>query len=235
MHQLFITCNFVLSIDLYQRQLLFKLFDMKTLFRVFPFILFLGSTFYSNAASQLTFEYKYEYTRSFALKMDGLQNETHYIRIIDENGTILFSEKSEDQNEFQRMYNLEHLTAGKYQVVIENEQKLVIQPVLTNGRFLKIETTAQKEIYKPVLTLKEAALVINMLHFEKGAIQLTLKDKSNEVVYSDELKTYGSLNKQLNIARLPAEEYELEIATSNYVMTKNIDTNHQVIYTTTEF
>jgi len=208
---------------------------MKTLAKLFGCLLCFISTFYLHAATQLTFEYKYEYTRSFALKMDGLQNKTHYIKIVDENGTILFSEKSEDQEVFQRMYNLEHLIAGQYRVIIENEKKIIIQPILTNGRFLKIKTAEQKEIYKPSLALKEAALVINMLHFEKGAIQLTLTDKSNAVIYSDEFRTYGSLNKQLNIARLPAEEYQLEIVTANYIVTKNIDTNHQVIHTVAEF
>jgi len=104
---------------------------MKATFKVLCLLFCLTLTIHLNAATQLTFEYKYEYVRSFALKMDGLQNETHHIRIIDENGIVLFSEESENQEVFQRMYNLEKLSAGKYKVIVENEQKIIIQPIIT--------------------------------------------------------------------------------------------------------
>lgn len=208
---------------------------MKEVFKITAIFLCLVSTSQLQAASQLTFKYKYEYTMSFMLKMEGLQNELHYIRIKDENGTILFNEKSAGQDEFQRMYNLENLPAGTYEVIIENEHKLVIQPILMNGRFLKIETTAQKEIYKPAIKLKERVILINMLHFEKSPIVLTLKDKFNNLIYRNEFEPYGSLNKQLNIAKLPAAKYILEVATENYTITKNIDATLQLIVSVEAF
>lgn len=208
---------------------------MKTALKIMVVFLFSTYTNQLAAASQLTFEYKYEYTMSFMLKMEGLQNEQHYIRIKDENGTVLFNEKSANQNKFHRMYNLKNLPSGTYTVIVENEHKIVIQPILMNGRFLKIETTAQKEVYKPTLTLKASTVVINMLHFEKSPILLTLKDKYHEVVYCDEFKAYGSLNKRLNMAKLPAENYLLEITTENYTVVKNINAAQQKIKTIKAF
>jgi len=208
---------------------------MKLLIKIWGCFFFLVYTIQLEASSQLTFEYKYEYTMSFMLKMKGLQKEPHYIRIKDENGSILFYEKSKDQDEFQRMYNLENLPAGAYTVVIENEHKLIFQPILMNGRFLKIDTGLQKEVYKPSLALKETALVINMLHFEKSPIVVSLIDKSNSVIYRDEFKTYGSLNKQLNIAQLTEAEYQLEIATENYLVIKHIDATNHIINSASEF
>lgn len=208
---------------------------MKAIIKILSLLFFLISAIRVQASIQLTFEYKYEYTMSFMLKMEGLQNESHYIRIEDKDGMILLNEKSEDQDKFQRMYNLENLPLGEYTVIIENEHQLILQPILMNGRFLKIDNTEQKEVYKPALTLKKNALVINMLHFEKSPIHLTLKDKSDAVIYSNAFKTYGSLNKQLNITQLPDAEYLLEIATENYTVTKNINATQQVIYAATEF
>ena len=199
---------------------------MKATFKVLCLLFCLTLTVHLNAATQLTFEYKYEYVRSFALKMDGLQNETHHIRIIDENGIVLFSEESENQEVFQRMYNLEKLSAGKYKVIVENEQKIIIQPIITNGRFLKIETSAQKEILKPAIDVEEAVILINALHFEEKPIVLTLKDKFNKVIYRKGFRVYGSLNKRLNLAQLPQTEYVFEIVTENYTVTKNINTSN---------
>ena len=172
------------------------------------------------AKTSLQIQYKYEYLKSFALKLKGLQQTTHYIDIKDANGQTLIHEAVSQQAQFGRMYNLENLPEGTYTVLIENDRKVIMQPIEIQRRFLSIYDSEQKEILKPAILIANDFITINMLHFEKEAIIFNLKDHQEQVLYTDNFKSYGSLNKQLNISNLPQGTYELIIQTNTYSVIK---------------
>jgi len=181
------------------------------------------------AKTNLEIQYKYEYLKSFAVKLQGLQQATHNIDIKDANGQTLIHETISQQAQFGRMYNLENLPEGKYTVTIENDELVIIQPIVINRRFLSIYESKRKEILKPTILVVDDFIAVNMLHFEKEAISLTVKDQQGQVLYTHQFKSFGSLNKQLNISNLPLGVYSLEIATNTYTVTKNFTRNPQQI------
>jgi len=153
------------------------------------------------AEINLQISYRYEYLKAFALTLENLQNQRHTIRLEDANGVPLIQEEVSQKVQFGRMYNLEELPEGKYNFVVENEWKVISQPIVVNRRFLSIYPTEQKEILKPAIKIEPDVIAINMLHFEKEAILISIETEQEESVYSNAFKPFGSLNKQLNISR----------------------------------
>lgn len=172
------------------------------------------------AETNLQITYKYEYLKAFALTLQNLQNQTHSIRLIDANGVILIAEEVVAQTQFGRMYNLENLPGGNYELVVENDQEVVIQPLIIHRRFLTIDKAELKETLKPAIKVENDLIAINMLHFEKEAILITLETEEGQTVYSHSFRPNGSLNKQLNIRKLSAGQYSLTIQTARYEVKK---------------
>ena len=187
------------------------------------------------AETNLEITYKYEYLKAFALRLENVQNQTNSIQLKDANGITLITEKVVGQAEFGRMYNLENLPEGNYNLVVENDQKVLIQPIIINRRFLTIDKAARKKILKPTIMVKSDLIAINMLHFEKEAISITLENQEGEVVFSNSFKSYGSLNKQLNIRNLPEGNYSFVIRTNAYRVTKDIIKGLQPVLLAGEF
>lgn len=172
------------------------------------------------AKTSLQIIYKLEYLKAFTLKLNKLQQKIHTIQIKDANGICLIQEVTNSKDSFGRMYNLEELPEGDYELMVENDQVLFVQPIRITHRFLTIKLAEQKEILKPSILVKEDYLTINMLHFEKEAISFTVKNEAKEIIYTHSFKTYGSLNKQLNVSKLPKGNYSLDIRTKNYGVSK---------------
>ncbi len=187
------------------------------------------------AETNLQITYKYEYLKAFSVKLENLQNQIHSIQLKDANGITLIEETVVNQVAFGRMYNLENLPEGSYNLVVENDRKLTIQPVIIHRRFLTIDKAVQKEIFKPAIIVKSDLIAINMLHFEKEAISITLEDQDGAVVFSDSFKSYGSLNKQLNISNLPEGNYSFVIRTNTYEVAKDIMKGFQRVLLAGEF
>lgn len=173
------------------------------------------------AEINLQISYRYEYLKAFALTLENLQNQRHTIRLEDANGVPLIQEEVSQKVQFGRMYNLEELPEGKYNFVVENEWKVISQPIVVNRRFLSIYPTEQKEILKPAIKIEPDVIAINMLHFEKEAILISIETEQEESVYSNAFKPFGSLNKQLNISRLSKGKYTVTIKTNTYKVRKH--------------
>lgn len=187
------------------------------------------------AETNLQIKYKYEYLKAFAVTLQSLENQTHSIQLKDANGITLITEKIVQQAEFGRMYNLENLPEGNYNLVVENDQRVLIQSISIHRRFLTIDKAARKEILKPAILVENNFIAINMLHFEKEVISITLKNRKGQVVYRDSFKSYGSLNKQLNISDLPKGNYSFVIQTNAYEVTKNFTKGLQPVLLAGEF
>jgi len=177
------------------------------------------------AETNLKITYKYEYLKAFALTLENLAHQAHKIYLKDEEGIILIQEEVDQQKQFGRMYNLEELPEGKYTLFVENKEKIIMQSVVVNRRFLSIYPKEQKEILKPAIKVATDIIAINMLHFEKEAILITLATEQGQIVYSHSFKNFGSFNKQLNISRLPEGQYSLEVQTNIYAVKKDFIKN----------
>ncbi|MEM1121264.1 MAG: hypothetical protein AAGJ18_12505 [Bacteroidota bacterium] len=174
-------------------------------------------------ATDLTLTYKYEYTRAFALTLADMQHEPHTIQIKDNNDFVFLKDQVVGEISFGKMYNLENLPKGEYMLIIENGQKIIRQPILTNDRFLNIEVNQQKTIYKPVVVYKEDHLDVNMLHFGKSKVYFQIRTDQGEVVHNTSFRAHGSVNKRVKINDLPRGKYQLDIQTSDFNVTKNFE------------
>ena len=174
-------------------------------------------------ATEHTLKYKYEYTKSFALSLEEMQNQTHTIQIKDQNDFVFLDEKVEGASNFGKMYNLENLPKGKYFLVIENDEKIITQLIWANERFLSIEAKNQLEVLKPTIEVAATYLDINMLYFQKDKIAILLKDAAGNVLYNDQFKTFGSLNKRFNINNLPKGNYQIAIQTNAFNVKKDFE------------
>lgn len=175
------------------------------------------------AATKLNIKYKYEYTKSFALSLEEMENQVHTIQIKDQNDFVFLSEKVEGQIIFGKMYNLENLPKGKYIVIVENNEKIITQEIWANERFLSIEDQNRREVLKPKISVADTYVDINMLYFEKDKIVILLKDAEGNILYNDYFKAFGSLNKRLNINDLPKGNYQIDIQTNVFNVTKNFE------------
>lgn len=200
---------------------------MKAIIKLSSVVICMIFFLHTSAATELTLTYKYEYTTAFALKLTDLQNELHTVQIKDKNNFVIWTDRVQGKTTFGKFYNLENLPQGEYFLVVESPEKIILQPILANGRFLKIDTNLQEEIFKPVVVCKADYLDVNMLYFEKDKIQFQIRNKKGELFYDTSFHAFGSVNKRLNIHDLPKGKYQLTIRTNVFQVSEKFEVGQE--------
>jgi len=171
---------------------------MKTLFA-----LLLTVNMFGNVSPDYisTFYYDPSVTISFENWKEGNLN----VKIISERDEVIFNDKLNTRKADGIKYNLRNLASGKYDIILENIDKKVIETViLFDGKIVEKEASVY---YKPVIDIVGKRAKVNFLNFNDQATVTIYR--SSKVVYQEKFKEVNPLNKIFDLANLAPGSYTI--------------------------
>jgi hypothetical protein len=153
--------------------------------------------------------------KTVVLNLSSWKQSSITVTIKNDDGNIVFSEKIEKPNS-SRQYNLSKVGNGDYIISIENKQKIAIQSLSIKGD--KVEFSKKiEETFKPIFTFKENVWAIQALTLGKNA-EVTIFDENNNVVFFEKIEK-PVLEKQYNVSKLPAGNYDIQYSINEQYFT----------------
>lgn len=153
----------------------------------------------------------YYYDPSITISFDKWSGEELNVRILSENGDLVLSETLNIQDTEGIKYNLKNLESGKYNVLLEDNLKLVEETViLFDGKIVKKEAV---EFYKPMINLVNNQVRVNFLSIN-DPIEVKIYDQEGNKIYEELNTTEFSYNKVFDMSELARGTYMLIVSNS---------------------
>ncbi len=130
--------------------------------------------------------------------------ESTSVRIKDENGILLFSEKTGSESLYQKVFDMGTLKEGSYIIEVEGEH--TIQLVFFNVSKGKLVLTD-----KPVIRLKEGLVDLQLLNVSEEPVKITFYNNSGNVLLRHAPETDIRLEKRFNLGELSPGTYSMNI------------------------
>ena len=141
-------------------------------------------------------------------------NATTEIIIRNEKGQPLLSEQVRKTDTFAKVFNLEKLSAGLYDLIISDAQKDIVQPFEIRAGIVLMDETRRKEYFAPVIGVKSKMLDISLFNRGLANVELTIMDKEHKVLFADIFKGVLRIERRYNMKNLRRGTYTVKIATA---------------------
>lgn len=150
---------------------------------------------------------------TFSINLSYWKAEFVDVRIIDNAGNVLVSEKLATNENRIRVYNLKNLIDGNYKVVVEDQTKVVTQDVTLFDNTVSTSTNV-KNIYKPTSDFKDGVWKLNYLSLGKD-VTVRIADASGEVLFAQYFDNAGTINKAFDLTKLKKGIYTAVVITED--------------------
>jgi hypothetical protein len=145
------------------------------------------------------------------LKKSGVKKVN--VRIMDNDGNTLLTQRINTKKKEAVKYNMSELPSGKYSIIVEDKQRLVKHEVVLHENTQRIDVLDAKTIYKPVFINGKQFVDLNMLQTNDSAIKVSITDTSGITVFSETIESTGSIQKRYNVSKMPAGSYTIQVVT----------------------
>lgn len=146
--------------------------------------------------------------RSFILELNDWKNEELFISIADAAGEIVHSENVENAGS-ARKYSLKNLPVGFYKMTIADQMKDIAFDIFITYEGVNVKDTG-KIYFRPFVKNNGINLDINLLTINKK-VSVNLFDRDGNVIYTEKTDKIRKYEKRLDITKLPAGSYTLNI------------------------
>lgn len=149
-----------------------------------------------------------------SLVMDGMSLNTEAtISLEDEKGYILLSEKVKETSSFGKIFDLKNLPEGKYNIRINTQTRLTIQPLTFTATEIVIDAKKRKVIFHPVIRQSENFLDISWLAGRIASVNVTIQNNEGATIFEDKVKNVIKVEKRYNVAQLQEGSYTVKVET----------------------
>ena len=148
------------------------------------------------------------------LIMDGMSASTEAtISIEDEKGYVLLSEEVKRKSSFAKTFNFEKLPVGDYNIIINTQTRVTIQPITLKGNDIEIHTSKRKVVFHPVVRQNGSFLDISWLATRITNVKVSILAPNGSSVFEDNVKNIFKLEKRYNVAQLESGKYTVKVKT----------------------
>lgn len=154
------------------------------------------------------------YGQKFALELTGL-NSTCQIRIEDKQGFVLLQEAVEATDLYRKMFNLEQLPVGTYNLLLRIDHREIVQPFSIANGSVQISSNRRFTRFLPVVQVRDdQMLAFSLLNRRIDGAYLCLRDQDDNLWYEEQLSPKLSQERLLDLSQLPAGNYSLTVRTN---------------------
>ncbi len=155
--------------------------------------------------------------QKFALEVTDLRSDAE-ARIEDAQGFTLMRESMVGNETHRKLFNLEDLPRGAYQFVLRVGYREMVQPFQITEHGIKMREQQQFNRFLPVVQVRpNQTLAFSLLNRRISGAKISLRDSDNQTWYEEELAPKLSLQRMLDVSRLPKGRYTFVVRTDEDV------------------
>lgn len=133
------------------------------------------------------------------------------VRIVDENGYLLFTEKTEKkQPQYAKIFDMATLPAGSYQFEVEGENTYkVIAFTIIDGKVTLTGTPVS--YFKPVISQRGDITDLQLLNSAGQDVKVSFSDSKGEVLFVEKPDSSIRIEKRFSLAELERGIYTMTV------------------------
>lgn len=157
----------------------------------------------------------------FYLSLEDVSEQTS-VRILDDAGFAWVEEKVTVSGQFKKVFDLEDLPVGSYQLIIKSKLKETIQPIAITDQELLMDENKRAVYYQAKISKKRASVNLTLANPTNSRVQVTVLSPAGRIAYRNEIKDQLDIDESYNLRHLPAGDYTVIIDNSREAFTHTI-------------
>jgi len=146
-------------------------------------------------------------SKSLIVELDEQHNKT-FLKIIDEDQNIIFSEKVSETS-YSKKFDLNELESGFYYLEVDDSLRTLIYPISVENQEVKI--LKRIENTKPVFRKKGSRLFLNLLNLDGEDVQIKVFDSENRTLFSEVIENESIVTKAFNFETAHKDRYTVVV------------------------
>jgi hypothetical protein len=139
---------------------------------------------------------------------------TQLIKLRDVNGSILLTDRVKNQSVFAKKYNMVNLPAGQYYVLVEDQQRTLVQPVTVTKDNASVNDKPVT-LFAPAVDISTHKIDLTLLHLSQAPVTIEIRDEWGRKNYSETTTEHGSVQRRFNISALTPGNYTITTKVQN--------------------
>lgn len=160
-------------------------------------------------------------SKSLVVELDTQHDKT-FLKIIDEDQNIIFSEKVSETS-YSKKFDLNELESGSYYFEVDDALRTLIYPISVENKEVKI--LKRIENTKPVFRLKGDRLFLNLLNLEGKDVQIKVFDSNNRTLYKEVIENETVITKAFNFESAYEDQYTVVVKEGKNIYYEDIVVN----------
>lgn len=139
-------------------------------------------------------------------------SENFDIRLLDENGKILYKNQVENKTTFNSKFDVNFLPNGNYTLELQDETRVQEFAIALLNNTIMVNQGKTRKTFKPSIGVQENLISLNMLVLnEEATVQVYMYDNTHREVMSDTIIGTNHFGRQYSMAQLPKGTYNMAI------------------------
>jgi len=156
-------------------------------------------------------------TEKFRLAFENKSKQRVSIKILDANGSLVFSEIQRDASKMNKNYDLSQIGKGKYVVVIRSG-KFEVKEELTIG---DVEVPNFEAVIAAYAAKKNTVRVL--FKNPSNEVYMIVRDRAGNLVYENTIEGYQNYHALYNLNELAKGDYSITLRSNNQSITKDYE------------
>lgn len=158
----------------------------------------------------------------FYLSLDNVSAQTS-VRILDGKGFAWVEEKVAISGQFKKVFNLESLPSGSYNLIVKSKLKETIQPITITEQELKMDESKRTVYFQANLLKKRGNLKLSLPNPTNSIVRIFVLSPEGRIVYQDEIKDQLVIDKSYKLKQLAAGSYTVMVDNARNTYTQSIN------------
>ncbi len=145
-----------------------------------------------------------------------------YLKIVDTKGFTWIEEKVTTSGEFKKVFNLEKLPVGSYNIIIKSNDREIVQPITLSNAAMILDESKRAEYFEPNLSKKRTNMQLSLENPTNSEISVTVINMKGIKVFHDMVKGQKIVDKKYNLRFLTSGLYAVFVDNGHEVYTQTI-------------
>lgn len=146
------------------------------------------------------------------------------VRIVDEKGYLLFSEKTGQNPQYAKVFDMEPLPEGSYRFEVEGENTIQIIDFKVNKSKLKL-IGEMVTYYKPVIRQKGEVADLQLFNASEQPVSVTFRNADGQLLLRHAPKTALRIEERFDLAELTPGSYSMTVQVGKKIYQKQLMIN----------
>jgi len=129
--------------------------------------------------------------------------ENAQLTLKDMDGVEIYTETIlKSESKFEKLYNMENLPDGKYQISLDGKFKTVAFPITVKSEKIDLNSMQKNEVHKPIFTDIDNKVLLVKKNHDKTPVHITVYNNFDDVLFEETLKDKSEVKQIYNFSAL---------------------------------